>query len=81
MRSTIDRAGRIVVPKALRDALGLRPGQILELEVRDGRLVVEITPTPMRLEGEGDRLAAVPLEPVPPLTAEQVRETLEQVRR
>lgn len=34
MRTTIDKAGRVVIPKALRDALGLVPGEV-EL-VRDG---------------------------------------------
>jgi AbrB family looped-hinge helix DNA binding protein len=28
MRSTIDKAGRLVIPKALRDQLGLRPGEV-----------------------------------------------------
>ena len=28
MRSTIDKAGRLVIPKALRDELGLRPGEV-----------------------------------------------------
>ena len=28
MRSTIDKAGRLVIPKALRDQLGLRPGDV-----------------------------------------------------
>ena len=28
MRTTIDRAGRVVIPKALRDQLGLAPGEI-----------------------------------------------------
>jgi len=28
MRSTIDKAGRLVIPKPLRDPLGLRPGDV-----------------------------------------------------
>jgi AbrB family looped-hinge helix DNA binding protein len=34
MRTTIDAAGRVVIPKTLRDELGFRPGEV-EL-VRDG---------------------------------------------
>jgi AbrB family looped-hinge helix DNA binding protein len=81
MRSTIDRAGRLVVPKPLRDALSLRGGETLELTVRDGRLEAEPVPTPMRLERRDDGVAAVPDAELPPLTAEQVRATLEQTRR
>jgi AbrB family looped-hinge helix DNA binding protein len=81
MRATIDAAGRIVVPKRLREALGVAPGQALELEVRDGRLEIEPAPTNMRLERRQGRLVAVPEEPLPTLTAEQVRDALEQTRR
>lgn len=34
MRTTIDKAGRVVIPKSLRDSLGLVPGEV-EL-IRDG---------------------------------------------
>jgi AbrB family looped-hinge helix DNA binding protein len=81
MRVTIDRAGRIVVPKPLRDALGLAPGQELEAGVRDGRLELSIAPTEMTLESRDGVLTAVPRAPLPPLSAEQVRTTLEHVRR
>jgi len=81
MRIAIDRAGRIVVPKSLRQALGLRPGQPLEIRAGDGRLEIEIAATPMRLKKRGKAPVAVPNTNLPPLTADQVRETLEQVRR
>jgi AbrB family looped-hinge helix DNA binding protein len=81
MKSTIDAAGRIVVPKALRDALGLRPGQPLEIRAGDGRLEIEVAVTPMQLKKRGKGVVAVPDEELPMLTADQVRETLERVRR
>jgi AbrB family looped-hinge helix DNA binding protein len=81
MKTTIDRAGRIVVPKPLREALSLHGGETLELSVRDGRLEAEPVATPMRLERRSDGVVAVPDHELPPLTAEQVRATLEQTRR
>jgi len=81
MTTAIDSAGRIVVPKPLRDALGLAPGQTLEITAADGRLEIAIAATPMALKKRGKGLVAVPDVPVPPLTAEQVRDTLERTRR
>jgi AbrB family looped-hinge helix DNA binding protein len=81
MKTTIDAAGRIVVPKRLRDELGLQPGQVLELEVEDGRLQVEIAPIDIRLERRRNGLVAVPQENIPTLTADMVRQTLERTRR
>jgi AbrB family looped-hinge helix DNA binding protein len=81
MKAVIDRAGRIIVPKAIRQALGLKPGQPLEIRAGDGRLEIEIAATSMRLKKRGKGLVAVPQGPLPPLTAEQVRDTLERVRR
>ena len=81
MKAVIDRAGRIVVPKPLRQALGLKPGQPLEIRAGDGRLEIEVASTPMRLRKRGKSLVAVPDNRLPPLTAEHVRETLERVRR
>jgi AbrB family looped-hinge helix DNA binding protein len=56
MRATIDQAGRVVIPKQLRDHVGLRPGEVEvtvegsglhieppaedELQELDGRLVI-----------------------------------------
>jgi len=81
MKTIMDSAGRIVVPKALREAVGLKPGQALDVRLGDGRLEIEIAPTPMKLTRRGKGVVAVPDTELPPLTAEQVRETLERIRR
>jgi AbrB family looped-hinge helix DNA binding protein len=81
MKTALDAAGRIVIPKALREALGLKPGQELEVRAGDGRLEIEIAATPMRLEKRGKGMVAVPQGKLPALTADEVRETLERVRR
>jgi len=81
MRTTIDAAGRLVVPKQLREELGFSANQELELRAVDGRLEVEVTATRMRLEErEGDLVAAAERD-MPELTPELVRETLERTRR
>ena len=81
MQTTIDAAGRIVVPKSLREQLGLMPGQLLEIRASDGRLEVEVAATPMTLKKRGKGVVAVPEADLPPLTADLVRDTLERLRR
>ncbi len=79
MRATIDGAGRLVVPKALRDELGFAAGTELELEAVNGRLEVAV-PCRVRVEKgpHGVRFAA---DAADTLSAEQVRDLLERGRR
>ncbi len=81
MKATIDGAGRVVIPKAIRDSLGLRPGEEIEIVLSDGRVVIEPIGTPVRLAEERGVLVAVPDGELPPLTAELVRDTIERTRR
>ena len=81
MRTAIDAAGRIVIPKELRDRLRLTRGRALEIRERDGLLEIEPAPTRMSLVKRGRGVVAVPEEKLPPLTDELVRETLERTRR
>jgi AbrB family looped-hinge helix DNA binding protein len=54
MRSTIDRAGRLVIPKPLRDSIGLVPG---EVEITVDGAGLHIAPlADDRLEDEGGLL-------------------------
>lgn len=49
MRATGDTAGRIVIPKPLRERLRFAAGEVLELRERDGLLEIAAAPTPMSL--------------------------------
>jgi AbrB family looped-hinge helix DNA binding protein len=81
METTIDAAGRVVIPKALRDRLGLEPGRVLELREREGMIELEPAATPMRLRRTRRGVVAVPEVELPPLTDAIVRATLERTRR
>ncbi len=81
MITTIDGAGRIVIPKSIRQRLGLRGGQRVEVTERDGTIEIQPVATPMKLVKRKGRLVAVADRDLPPLTAAMVRETLEKVRR
>jgi AbrB family looped-hinge helix DNA binding protein len=39
MKSKVSEKGQVTIPKALRDKLGIRPGQVLDFEAERGRLV------------------------------------------
>jgi len=38
--------GQIVIPKEIRDALGIRPGSILNIRLEDKRIILEPAPSP-----------------------------------
>jgi AbrB family looped-hinge helix DNA binding protein len=40
MKTTVSEKGQVTIPKALRDRLGIRPGQVLEVCEDRGKLVV-----------------------------------------
>jgi AbrB family looped-hinge helix DNA binding protein len=81
MKATIDKAGRIVLPKELRDLLGLRGGEALEIREADGRIEIEPVPTTIRVEERPEGLVGVAEEELPPLADDVVRATLERTRR
>ena len=39
MNSRVSERGQVTIPKALRDRLGIGPGQVLDFQVEGGRLV------------------------------------------
>lgn len=58
VRTSIDSAGRIVVPKPLRDALGLMPGSELDISRYGSGLQLIPAGRTARLVDEGGRLVA-----------------------
>lgn len=53
MRASIDSAGRLVVPKGLRDALGLTPGSTVDISRYGAGLLLISAGHTARLVGEG----------------------------
>jgi AbrB family looped-hinge helix DNA binding protein len=79
MRTTIDAAGRIVVPKTVRNELGFAAGMELELEAVDGHLEITV-PSRVRVE-EGPRGLRFTADAADPLDSERVRQVIERDRR
>lgn len=81
MRVAIDNVGRIVIPKPMREELGIDGPTELELTASDGALELTVPYMKAHLEDRDGHTVIVPDEPVPPLTTEMVREVLERVRK
>jgi AbrB family looped-hinge helix DNA binding protein len=63
MRTTIDKAGRVVIPAAVRDRAGLTAGTELEITMDETAIRLErVAPGP-RLVKVGRRLVARPTAP------------------
>lgn len=52
MKATIDKFGRLVVPKGMRERLGLRPGAELKIEEHEREIVIKQVEqeSPLRIE-------------------------------
>jgi AbrB family looped-hinge helix DNA binding protein len=79
--TTMDASGRLVVPKAVREAAGLQAGTPLSITVTATGIEIAPAPRAVRVVQKGRLTVAVPLEPAPTLSTAAVRDTQAAVRR
>ncbi len=81
MRIPIDGVGRLVVPKALRDELGISGPTEVELTAVDGRLELSVPDVPAHVEEHDGVPVIVPDAPLRPISTQDVRAAIERTRR
>ncbi|HVE65444.1 MAG TPA: AbrB/MazE/SpoVT family DNA-binding domain-containing protein [Thermoanaerobaculia bacterium] len=81
VKTTIDRAGRLMIPRSIRDAAGIVPGSEVNLRLADGRIEIEPAPLEVRLLKRGPLTVAVARKRVAQLRPEVVGRTLARLRR
>jgi len=78
--ATMDSAGRLVLPREIRDEAKLEAGTPLRIAVRDGLIEIEPLPREVHVVRKGRIRVAVPAQDGEPLRNETVRETIASVR-
>lgn len=80
MTATIDSAGRLVIPKALRERAGLTPGTRVDFRFHEG--AIEITPAEAEVRWETRHGIQFPVPPddAPDLSVEEIRDVIDAVR-
>lgn len=80
MDTIIDTAGRLAVPKAIREAAQLHPGTRVRFRVLEGCVEIEPVPARITFRRSGTSMIAVSNDDSEPLTTEDVERTLAQSR-
>jgi AbrB family looped-hinge helix DNA binding protein len=80
MKVTIDRAGRMVVPRALRAQLRIEPGAELEARVEGGELIARPVGPEVVLVEENGRLVATTNPPSGPMTTDDLLHLIDESR-
>ena len=75
MKTTIDIAGRLVIPKEIRREAGLRPGMSVEVRWHDGHVEIEPAAAVVQLVRKGRFVVAMPQDTATILTALEVEST------
>ena len=81
MKTTIDHAGRLVIPKDIRRESGIKPGMPLEVRWEKGAIAITPAPLTVKLERKGRLLVAVPTKDAARLSTETVERTRKTLRK
>jgi bifunctional DNA-binding transcriptional regulator/antitoxin component of YhaV-PrlF toxin-antitoxin module len=81
MRIGIDAVGRVVLPKPLRDELGITGPTELEVAARNGVIELAVADAPAHVEKRDGTPVIAADAPMSPLRAEDVRDAIDRVRR
>jgi AbrB family looped-hinge helix DNA binding protein len=76
-KMTVDKAGRVVLPRTVRERMRLEPGESLEIEVFDDHIVLRPT---RRLGTMRKELGVWVFDSGEPVGADVVRETIQKIR-
>jgi AbrB family looped-hinge helix DNA binding protein len=79
--TSVDSAGRLVLPKDIRDEARIEPGMPLRVIYRDGRVEIEPEPRDVEVRRKGKLHIAVPRQDGEPLREADVRKTAVAIRR
>ena len=80
MVTTMDSAGRLVIPKEIRKEAHLEPGTPVDVRWHEGVIEIEPHPLEVQLERKGRLLVAKPVHPVPVLKASEVDRTRREIQ-
>jgi len=81
MITTMDSAGRLVIPREIRREAGLEPDTPLDVRWRDGVIEIEPQPLAVKLQKRGRLTVAMPQARVSRLTGAAIERTRRAVRR
>lgn len=81
MRIGIDGVGRLVLPKPLRDELGITGATELEVAARNGVIELAVADVPARVEERDGTPVIATDAKMSPLHADDVRDAIDRVRR
>ena len=81
MKTTIDHAGRLVIPKDIRRESGIKPGMPLELRWEKGAIAITPAPLEVKLQRKGRLLVAVPTKDTSRLSTETIERTRKSLRK